>query len=382
MREAVIVESVRTSMLRKNGYFSKLRPDEIVSVALKEIIKRTSIPAELVDDIIMGCPSKLSEPAVEFVRLALLNSSFPNSVPSTTVERQCGSSQQAIHFAAQAIISGDMDIIIAAGVEASTSPTTKCNKEGFNTNLPREHTLRHQERAAELIADIWGLSRVQLDEYAIESHEKAIRAIKQKRFEREIVPVKVVLPAGEAKIIQKDEGPRNNITSKELKQIKPTLNENTKIHGGNSSFLSDGSAAILIMSNTKAKELGLKPRFRIVNRTVVGSDPNIIFTGLIIATNKALAKVGLRIDDIDVFEISEVYASVPLIWLQETGADPNKLNLNGGAIALGHPLSANGARLLTTLIHELERKGGRYGLLGIGEGYGMANVTIIERLDS
>ncbi|WP_216829850.1 thiolase family protein [Alkalihalobacterium elongatum] len=381
MREAVIVEAVRTSMIKKKGIFSRLQPEQLASEVIKALINRSGVAADLVEDIIIGCSSKSDEQVAQLVKLAMLNSGIPTSVPSTTVERHCKSSQQAIHFAAQAIISGDMDIMIAAGLES----IEQHGKPQFNNRKKEKghfkHQLLEQGLAAERIADIWGLSRQQLDEYAYESHEKAIQAQSQNRFEKEIVPLYVTLPNGKKTLIQKDVGPRKALRDNMFSKLKATYKENGKVHSGNSSFFSDGSAAVLIMSNTKANELGLKPRYKIINRSVVRSDPKILFTGLIIGTNKALTKAGLRIEDIDVFEISEVFASVPLIWLQETGADPKKVNPNGGAIALGHPLGANGTRLLTTLIHELERTGGNYGLLGQCEGHGIANITIIERVN-
>jgi acetyl-CoA acyltransferase len=384
MREAVIIDAVRTPIGRKNGLLSGIRPDELAAEVLKEIVNRTEISPELIDDIIVGCVSQIGEQASDIARLAALIADFPISVPGTTIDRQCGSSQQAIHFAAQAIICGDMDIVIAAGVESMSRVPVFSNLDGkgFSEKLTAKYEMHHQGVAAERIAEIWGLSRNQLDEFAIKSHQKAIQAQLEGRFTREIMPINVTLPNGEKIAIREDSGPRNNTTIEKLAQLKPAFLENGKIHAGNSSQISDGAAAVLIMSNIKAKEMGLIPRFRIVNRTVVGSDPSIIFTGPIIGTNKALVKAGLHIENIDVFEINEAFASVPLIWLQETGADPKKLNPNGGAIALGHPLGATGTRILTTMIYELERIGGRFGLMGICEVHGMANVTIIERLEN
>ncbi|RFU65006.1 thiolase family protein [Peribacillus glennii] len=382
MLEAVIIDAVRTPIGRRNGMLSGLRPDDMASEVLKEIINRTGVSPELIDDIIMGCVSQVGEQAGDIARLAGLIAGFPISVPGTTIDRQCGSSQQAIHFAAQAIISGDMDIVLAAGVESMSRVPMFSNLAGtgFSESLTAKYEMHHQGIAAERIAEIWGLSREQLDEYSLESHEKAITAQKEGRFDREIMPLKVRLPEGETKIIKQDSGPRQDTTIEKLGQLKPSFIENGKIHAGNSSQISDGAAAALIMSNKKAKELGISPRFRIVNRTVVGSDPSIIFTGPIIGTNKALVKAGLNIDNIDIFEINEAFAPAPLIWLQETGADPKKLNPNGGAIALGHPLGATGVRILSTMMSELDRIGGRFGLIGMCESHGMANVTIIERL--
>ena len=384
MREAVIIDAIRTPIGRKNGLLSGIRPDELAAEVLKELVNRTGISAEIIDDVIMGCVSQIGEQAGDIARLAALIADFPINVPGTTIDRQCGSSQQAIHFAAQAIICDDMDIVIAAGVESMSRVPMFSNLDGkgFSEKLTSKYEMHHQGVAAERISEIWGLSRNQLDEFAIKSHEKAIQAQLAGRFNREIMPIKVPLPNGEKIVFREDSGPRNDTTIEKLAQLKPAFLDNGKIHAGNSSQISDGAAAVLIMSNIKAKELGLIPRFRIVNRTVVGSDPSIIFTGPIIGTNKALVKAGLHIENIDVFEINEAFASVPLIWLQETGADPQKLNPNGGAIALGHPLGATGTRILTTMMYELERIGGRFGLMGICEAHGMANVTIIERLEN
>ncbi len=239
----------------------------------------------------------------------------------------------------------------------------------------------HQGLSADLIAEKWGISREKMDHYALESHRRALQAQKEGRFDREIMPVEAEQPDGKTVTVVKDEGPRSDTSIQKLSALKPAFQEDGRITAGNASQISDGAAAVLIMSRTKAEALGLKPRFRILARTVVGSDPTLMLTGVIPATEKVLCQAGLSIDDIDVFEVNEAFASVPLAWLLETGASPEKLNPNGGAIALGHPLGASGARLMTTLIHELERTNGRYGLQTMCEGYGMANATIIERLE-
>ncbi|MBO8156327.1 MAG: thiolase family protein [Bacillaceae bacterium] len=384
MREVVIVEAVRTPVGRRNGLLSHIRPDDLAALSLKELVNRAGIDPGLVEDVIMGCVSQVGEQAADIGRLAALIAGFPIEVPGTTIDRQCGSSQQAVHFAAQAILSGDMDVVIAAGVESMSRVPIGSNMNGasFSPALTEKYEIIHQGLSAERIAEKWGFTREQLDEFSYHSHQKAIRAQDEGRFGREMFPIEVTLPDGSKEMIRADEGPRRNTSIEVLGQLKPSFKENGVIHAGNASQISDGAAAILLMSREKAEELGLKPRFRVVARTVVGSDPTLMLTGPIPATKKVLQKAGLTIDDIDLFEVNEAFAPVPMAWMKETGAAPEKLNPNGGAIALGHPLGASGAKLMTTLIHELERTGGRYGLQTMCEGHGMANATIIERIDS
>ncbi|MEQ6389040.1 thiolase family protein [Bacillaceae bacterium S4-13-58] len=383
MKEVVIVEAVRTPVGRRNGMLSHIRPDDLAALTLQELVKRAGITPDLVEDVIMGCVSQIGEQAADIGRVAALIAGFPMEVPGTTIDRQCGSSQQAVHFASQAILSGDMDVVIAAGIENMSRIPIGSNMNGasFSDQLTNKYEMINQGLSAERIAKKWGLTRRELDEYSYESHQRAIKAQDEGRFNREIFPVKVTLPDGNKETLYADEGPRRNTTVEALNNLKPAFKEDGMIHAGNSSQISDGSAAILLMSKEKAQELGLKARFRVVARSVVGSDPTLMLTGPIPATEKVLKKAGLSIDDIDLFEVNEAFAPVPLAWLKETGADPNKLNPNGGAIALGHPLGASGAKLMTTLIHELERTGGRYGLQTMCEGHGMANATIIERLE-
>jgi len=331
----------------------------------------------------MGCVSQVGEQGFCIGRQAALIADYPQQVPGLTIDRQCGSSQQAIHFAAQAILAGDMDVVVAAGVENMSRVPMGSNVKG--TELSKELTSRYeiinQGLSTERIAEKWCLSRQQMDEFSLESHEKAIKSQNEGRFEREIMPVSVLLPNGDQAIIKMDEGPRRGTSLEKLANLKSPFQDNGRITAGNASQISDGAAAVLVMSREKAEELGLKPRFRIVARSVIGSDPTLMLTGPILATVKVLAKACLSLADIDIFEVNEAFAAVPLAWLIETGADPKKLNPNGGAIALGHPLGASGARLMTTLMNELERTGGRYGLQTMCEGHGMANATIIERLD-
>ncbi|MGN1386670.1 MAG: thiolase family protein [Bacillus sp. (in: firmicutes)] len=382
MREAVIVEGVRTPVGKSKGVFKNNRPDELLAGALSELMKRAGVSKDIVQDVIIGCVSQVEEQGLNIARSSALIADFPIHVPGTTIDRQCGSSQQAVHFAAQAILSGDMDIVIAGGVESMTrvpmGSTRKSSK--YSPELAARYELINQGLSAERIAEKWGYSRSQLDEYSLESHRRAIQAQNEGRFDREIMPVEVTLEDGTKTLVTQDEGPRRGSTIEKLGTLPTVFKENGVIHAGNASQMSDGAAVLLIMSKEKALELGLKPKFKIISRTVVGSDPTLMLTGPIEASKMALDKVGMTIEDIDLYEVNEAFAPVPLCWMEELKADPAKLNVNGGAIALGHPLGASGARVMITLMHELERTGGKYGLQAICEGAGMANATIIERI--
>ncbi|MCU1806680.1 thiolase family protein [Cytobacillus firmus] len=383
MREAVIVEGVRTPVGRKNGLLKDIRADDLAAEALKALVKRAGLKPEMIDDVILGCVSQIGEQTGDIARVAALIAGFPIEVPGTTIDRQCGSSQQAVHFAAQAILAGDMDIVIAGGVESMSRVPIGSSYQGvgFSEKLTDRHEIIHQGLSAERIAEKYGFTREELDRYSFESHQKALNAQAEGRFEREIEPLDVTMSDGQLLTVAEDAGPRKETSLEALASLKTVFKENGVIHAGNSSQISDGAAALLIMSREKAEELGMKPRFKILARTAVGSDPALMLTGPIPATEKVLKKAGLAIEDIDVFEVNEAFAPVPLAWLKETGANPAKLNPNGGAIALGHPLGGSGARLMVTMMHELERTGGRYGLQTMCEGLGMANATIIERLD-
>lgn len=383
MREVVIVEGVRTPIGRKNGLLKDIRPDDLAAETLKELIKRAGIDPAIIDDVILGCVTQSGEQAGDIARVAALIAGFPIHVPGTTIDRQCGSSQQAVHFAAQAILSGDMDVVIAGGVENMSRVPIGSNYQGapFSDRLKKQHEIIHQGFSAERIAEKYGFTREQLDKYSFESHQKALLAQREGYFTKEIFPIEVTLPDGQKTVMNEDSGPRRETSFEVLSTLKPSFKEGGVIHAGNASQISDGAAALLLMSREKAEELGLKPRFLVLTRVVVGSDPTLMLTGPIPATEKALQKAGLSIDDIDIFEVNEAFAPVPMAWLKETGADPNKLNPNGGAIALGHPLGASGARIMISMMYELERTGGRYGLQTMCEGHGMANATIIERLE-
>jgi len=385
MREVVIVEGARTPIGRRNGVLKDIRPDDLAGLTLKELVNRTGIDPAIVEDVILGCVTQAGEQAGDIARVAALIAGFPIEVPGTTIDRQCGSSQQAVHFAAQAILSGDMDVVIAGGVESMSRVPMGSNYKGaeepFSPSLRAKYEMIHQGFSAERIAEKYGFTREVLDRFSLESHQKALKAIEEGYFTREIFPLEVILPDGKKHVIKDDSGPRRETSLEALAGLRPSFNQDGVIHAGNSSQISDGAAALLLMSRDKAEELGLKPRFLVHTRVVVGSDPTLMLTGPIPATQKALEKSGLSIDEIDVFEVNEAFAPVPLAWLKDTGANPEKLNPNGGAIALGHPLGGSGARLMVTMMHELERNGGRYGLQTMCEGHGMANATIIERLD-
>lgn len=382
MKEVVIVEGVRTAIGRSRGALANYRPDELAAVVLEELVKRANVEKGDVEDVILGCVTQSGEQGGNIARTAALIAGFPVHVPGVTIDRQCGSSQQAVHFASQAILSGDMDIVIAGGVESmSRSPMMSNMRDAKpSPKLTEKHEIINQGLSAERIAEKWGFSRGDLDGFAVESHKRAAEAIESGNFKDEIVPVEVVGEDGTTAIFAQDEGPRPQSTIEILGGLRTVFDENGVITAGNASQMSDGASAVLLMSREKADELGIKPIARIIARTVVGSDPTLMLTGPIEATRQVLAKAGLSIEDMDKYEVNEAFAPVPLAWLKEIGADPEKLNPNGGAIALGHPLGTTGTKLFVSMIHELKRSGGRYGLIAICEGMGMANATIIEML--
>ncbi|RJL30775.1 acetyl-CoA C-acetyltransferase [Bailinhaonella thermotolerans] len=381
MAEAYIVGAVRTPVGNKKGGLSTVHPADLAAHTLKALIERTGVDPAAVEDVIMGCVMQVGPQSLDIARTAWLSAGLPENVPGVTIDRQCGSSQQAIHFAAQGVMSGTQDLVVAAGVESmsvvpmGSSVMMALEKgmpfpygEGWGERYGKQEI--SQFRGAELMAEKWGFSREELDAYSAESHARAERAIEEGRFEREIAPLNGVA---------KDEGVRPGTSVETLAGLK-TLREGGVIHAGNSSQISNGSAAVLIASEAAVKAHGLTPRARVHTLSVVGSDPVYMLTGPIPATEKALSRGNLKIDDIDVFECNEAFAPVPMAWARETGASLEKTNPNGGAIALGHPLGATGAILMTKLLHELERSGGRYGLQTMCEGGGQSNATIIERL--
>ncbi|MFJ5768368.1 thiolase family protein [Psychrobacillus sp. NPDC093180] len=383
MREVVIVEGVRTAVGRRKGALANVRPDDLAAVVLDEVVKRAGIDKGEVEDVILGCVSQVGEQAMNIARTSLLIAGFPIHVPGVTIDRQCGSSQQALHFAAQAIASGDMDIVIAGGVESMTREPMFSSGlgKGPSKKLTDQYEILNQGLSSERMVKKWELTREELDQYSVNSHLRAFEAIEKGHFENEIVPVEVEQEDGTTTLFAVDEGPRTGTTLEVLGGLKTVFDENGVITAGNASQISDGASAVLLMSREKAEQLGLKPRARIVARSAVGSDPTLMLTGPIEATRKVLKKAGLSIKDIDTYEVNEAFAQVPLAWLKDVDAEYEKLNVDGGAIALGHPLGATGTKLLVTLLNRLERKNERFGLLAICEGMGMANATIIERLE-
>ena len=398
MPNAVIVDAVRTAGGKRNGKLSGWHPADLAAEVLSALVERNSLDPALVEDVIMGCVMQAGAQSVNVGRNAVLAAGWPEEVPATTIDRQCGSSQQSAHFAAQAVMSGAHDIVVAAGVEVMSQVPMGASigdgKFGFpfgprvNARYADVGGLVPQGISAELIADKWALSREDLDTFAAESQARAARARAEGRFENEIVAVRSLHRDKETgdvsesdELVAADEGIREGSTVETLGNLKPAFKPDGKVTAGNSSQITDGASAALIMSEERAAELGLRPRARFHTFALAGVDPVMMLTGPIPSTAKALAKSGLSVDDIDLFEVNEAFASVVLAWQKETGADMSKVNVNGGAIALGHPLGCSGTKLLATLLNELERTGGRYGLQTMCEGGGMANATIIERLD-
>ena len=384
MPEAVIVDAVRTPLGKRNGFLADWQPADLAAETLKALAERTSLDPELVDDVIMGCVSQVGEQTYNIGRNAVLGAGWPESVPGVTIDRQCGSSQQSVHFAAQGVMAGAYDVVVAAGVESMTrvpmgSSMLNANPFGEKMRERYHDSLVPQGLSAEMIAEQWSLSREDLDQIGYDSQMRALKATEEGRFDNEIIPIEVKAD-GVVETMTTDQGIRPNTSLEGLGSLTPAFKEDGVVTAGNSSQITDGSAAILIMSKEKADELGMKPRARFVSFSLAGTNPVTMLTGPIPATQKALAKAGLEIDDIDLFEINEAFAAVIGAWIAETGADWGKVNVNGGAIALGHPLGASGARLMTTLVNELERSGGRYGLQSMCEGGGLANGTIIESL--
>ncbi len=375
MRDAVIVEAVRTPVGKRNGGLAGLHSADVSALVLQALASRSGIDPALVDDVIWGCVMQIGEQTFDIARTAVLSAGWPETVPGTTVDRQCGSSQQAVHFAAAGVISGQYDLAVAGGVEMmsrtpmgstfTASPLGEMYTERYGSEFP------NQGIGAEQISDTWGLSRTQLDEFSLLSHERAAAAQDAGAFEAQIVPV-----AG----VSLDEGIRRGGTLEKLTSLKPAFTEDGKITAANASQISDGSAALLITTSEFAAAHGLTPIVRIHTAVVVGAAPMPMLTAPIPATQKALAKSGLSIDEIGAFEVNEAFASVPLAWLADIGADEKALNPLGGAIALGHPLGGSGARLMTTLVHHMKDNGIRYGLQTMCEGGGQANATILELL--
>jgi acetyl-CoA acetyltransferase family protein len=383
MPTAVVVDAIRTPLGKRNGQFAEWHPVDLLAHVLATLAIRNELDPGVVDDVITGCVSQVGEQALNVSRNASLAAGFPDSVPSTTVDRQCGSSQQALHFAAQGVVAGAYDVVVAAGVESMTRVpmgSSVLGADPFGTKLvARYPDLVPQGISAELIAEKWGFTREQLDAFALESQHRAARATSEARFDREIVPVPIVVD-GRTRAMTADEGIRADTTAERLAALKPAFKADGVITAGNSSQISDGAAAVLVTSEEAAARLGLTPRARIVHGVVAADDPILMLTAPIPATAKLLERAGITLDAVDRIEINEAFASVVLAWAHEVHPDPELVNVNGGAIALGHPLGASGARLAATLLCELERTGGRLGLQLMCEGGGQANATLFERL--
>ncbi|MEO8814168.1 MAG: thiolase family protein [Mycobacterium sp.] len=381
MAEAVIVEAVRAPIGKRNGGLSGIHPAELSAQVLNGLIGRAGVDPELVDDVIWGCVMQAGEQALDIARTAVLAAGWPETVPGVTVDRQCGSSQQSVHFAAAGVIAGHYDVVVAGGVESMSRVPMGSSLANGGRPLPDAFKKRYgqtpnQGIGAEMIAEQWGLSRTALDEFALTSHEKAAAAQDSGAFDDEIVAIR----DADGNVVSTDEGIRRGTTIEKMAQLKPAFKEDGVIHAGNSSQISDGAAALLFMSADKAKSLGLQPIAKVHTATLAGANPIIMLSAPIPATQKALKRSGLSIDDIGVYEVNEAFAPVPMAWLADIGADEVKLNPNGGAIALGHPLGASGARLMTSMLYHMRANGIQYGLQTMCEGGGQSNATILELL--
>ena len=389
MQNAVVVEAVRTPLGKRGGQLKDVHPVDLAADALRAVVDRAGIDAALVEDVIMGCVMQTGEQGFNIARNASLAAGFPESVVGTTIDRQCGSSQQSAHFAAQGVMAGAYDVVIAAGIESmSRIPMgiTAVNGPGhpFGPKMQAryDHNLVPQGVSAQMVAEKWGVTRTEMDQIAVDSHARALRAQEEGRFDSQIISVEV---NGES--VAKDEGIRPGTTLEKLATLNPAFDVDHEITAGNASQITDGAVALLIMSEEMAEKLGLKPLVRFKAFSLAGDDPIMMLSAPMAATQKALDRAGLSIDDIGLFEINEAFASVPGAWLKEFGGDHvdelwERTNVKGGAIALGHPLGASGGRLMTTLIHEMVRSGTRYGLQSMCEGGGMANGTILELVEN
>jgi acetyl-CoA C-acetyltransferase len=392
MAQAYIVSAVRTAGGRKGGRMSGWHPADLAAQVLDELVARTGADPALIDDVIMGCVGQVGEQATNVARGAVLASKLPETVPGTSVDRQCGSSQQALHFAAQAVMSGSMDVVIAAGVESMTRVPMGLSvslpaKNGFGNYMSPAQQERYpgvqfsQFTGAEMLAKKYGLGKDELDEYAFRSHQRAAAATKAGAFQAEIVPVRVRLADGSLtdELHTVDEGIRFDASLEGIRGVK-LIAEGGVLTAASASQICDGASGVMVVNERGLKALGLQPLARVHHMTVIGHDPVVMLEAPLPATQQALKKAGMSIDDIDLFEVNEAFASVPVAWLKATGADPGRLNVNGGAIALGHPLGGSGTKLMTTLVHALRQGGKRWGLQTMCEGGGLANVTIVERL--
>lgn len=390
MAEAYIVAAARTAGGRKGGRLAGWHPVDLAASVLDSLVDRTGVDPAQIEDVIMGCVMQAGEQSNNVARNAVMASKLPESVPATSVDRQCGSSQQALHFAAQAVMAGSMDIVIAAGVEGMTRvpmglPATLAAKNGFGNYYSPNIQAKYpniefsQFTGAEMMAEKYGLDKDELDRYAYQSHQKAIAATQAGAFKDEIVPLTITRADGSTDTHTIDEGIRFDATLDGIRGVK-LITENGKLTAASASQICDGASGVMVVNEKGLKALGIAPLARIHHMTMIGGDPVIMLEAPLPATHRALKKAGMSIDDVDLFEVNEAFASVPTAWLKDTGADPAKLNVNGGAIALGHPLGGSGTKLMTTLVNALKQRNKRYGLQTMCEGGGMANVTIVERL--
>lgn len=382
---AVIVDAVRSPIGRRHGALAAWHPVDLAAEVLAALVRRVDLDPGLVEDVIMGCTMTVGEQAMNVGRNAALAAGFPDTVPGTTVDRQCGSAQQAVHFAAHAVAAGVMDVVIAAGVECMTrvpigATTDPGPGEAYGPRYRARYQLVHQGECAEEIARRWAVTRDEMDRLALASHQRAARAQDEGRFDAELVPVAADPAVPDGPAVERDEGVRRDTSLERLAGLAPAFHPDGQVTAGTSSQISDGAAAVLVMSEERASALGLRPRARFHSFAVAANDPQIMLTAPIPATAAVLARAKLRLDDMDVVEVNEAFASVVLAWAREHHADMDRVNPNGGAIALGHPTGCSGARIMATLVSELERTGGRYGLQTMCEGGGQANATIIERL--
>ena len=381
MRDAFIAGAVRTPVGRRNGKLAGERPDHLAALVLSDLVRRAQIDPDNIEDVILGCVDQVGEQGLNIARNAALIAGFPVDVCGTTLDRMCGSGQQAANFAAMGVMSGQYDVVIAGGVESMTRVPMGSNAVGpgdgpLSPRLQAMYNIVPQGLSAEMVAETWGLKREELDELAARSHENASRALTEGRFRDEIVPVTL----GDGSVFDVDEGVRVPVNREKMASLPPSFKPDGVITAANSSQISDGAAALLFVSGDRARELGVRPRARVVATALAGVDPTIMLTGPIPATQRVLKKAGMTLDQIDLFEINEAFASVVLAWERELHPDMERVNVNGGAIALGHPLGCSGGRLMTTLLHELERTDKRFGLQTMCIGFGQGIATIIERL--
>ncbi len=379
MREAVIVGAVRTPIGKRGGSLKNWRPDELAAYVLRELVERSGVEPRAIDDVVMGCVTEIGEQGMNIGRIAPLVAGFPESVPGVSVNRMCASGLQAFNFAAMEVLTNQADMVIGAGVESMSRVALGSDAGELSPTLLEKYDIVVQGISADLVADKYHITRPQMDEFSYHSHMKAIRAIDEGRFKREIIPVPVFDDGGNKRMFDTDEHPRRNTSIEKLASLPPAFKPDGRITAGNSSGINDGACAILVTTPEKAKELDLDVRARFVSSGTAGTSPTIMLDGTIPAIRKALGRTNLKVDDIDLWEVNEAFASVPLATRNEIGFEEASLNVNGGAIALGHPLGMSGARLITTMLHEMERQNLRYGLATLCIGFGMGVATIIER---